>query len=123
MRAARAVGVDPVFTTGTLSDCDPGTVDGVYLFNPFGENMTSTDSRLDDSVELGEDRYWRDVGLTERFLEALPEGARVVTYCGWGGSMPRAFELVLRERRGGVIDLWTKGASERREATSRSFAP
>ena len=32
-----------------------------------------------------------------------------MTYCGWGGAMPSGYELVLRERRAGPLELWRKG--------------
>jgi len=58
--AATKVGVDVDFAHGTLDAQDPATVDGIYLFNPFGENLSAVDDRLDDTVELSEDRFWKD---------------------------------------------------------------
>lgn len=106
--AATKVGVSVDFDHGTLDAQDPAKVDGVYLFNPFAENLSAIEDRLDDSVELNEDRYWKDVEITERFLRAARTGTRVVTYCGWGGSMPPEYELVRREARAGNIELWIK---------------
>jgi SAM-dependent methyltransferase len=106
--AATKVGVEVDFNHGTLDAQDPSTVDGIYLFNPFAENLSAVDDRLDDTVELSEDRYWKDVEVTERFLRAARTGTRVVTYCGWGGSMPPEYELARRETRSGNIELWIK---------------
>jgi len=105
--AAARIGVDITFVAGTLADCDPRDVDGIYLFNPFAENLSSKD-HLDQSVELSEERFWRDVESTHRFLHEAPVGTRVVTYCGWGGEMPAQYCLALREPRAGTLELWVK---------------
>lgn len=106
--AAASFGVDVDFRAGTLADCDPRLFDGLYLFNPFGENLCSTKDRLDDTVELGEARFRRDVAAAEDFLRGAAVGTRVVTYCGFGGIMPRGYERVARERRGGTLELWVR---------------
>jgi len=107
-QAAEKLGVEVEFTHGTIVDHVLSEVTGVYLFNPFAENLASRADHLDDSVELSEDAYWRSVCAVERFLDRANEGTRVVTYCGWGGAMPASYELVLRERRAGTIELWKK---------------
>ena len=106
--AARTLDVDVMFLHGTIDDHDFSDVNGVYLFNPFAENLTSSADHLDETVELSHEVYARDVSAVERFLDEAPSGMRVVTYCGWGGAMPAGYELVLRERRAGTIELWTK---------------
>jgi hypothetical protein len=117
--AARAIGVDVEFVHGTLDAHDPASVDGVYLFNPFAENLSSPEDRLDETVELSERRFWQDVESAERFLRAARAGTRVVTYCGWGGTMPRGYRLALRERRVGTLELWIK--SEQADTTTDPF--
>jgi SAM-dependent methyltransferase len=106
--AAQKLGVDVDFAHGTLDLVDPTSIDGLYLFNPFAENLSSPEDRLDESIELGEQRFWRDIETTKRFLRVARTGTRVVTYCGWGGVMPSEYELVLRESRAGTIELWMK---------------
>jgi predicted RNA methylase len=115
--AAAQVGVDVDFTHGTLDDHDPASVDGVYLFNPFAENLASREDHLDETVELSEARFWRDIESAERFLSAARAGTRVVTYCGWGGAMPPEYELALRERRAGTLELWVKSEEAREPAS------
>lgn len=107
-QAADKLGVDVEFTHGTIALHEQSEVTGVYLFNPFAENLASRTDHLDESVELSEDAYWRDVIAVERFLDRARVGTRVATYCGWGGAMPASYELVLRERRAGTIELWKK---------------
>lgn len=106
--AAVRMGVEVDFKVGTLDDCDPCAVDGVYLFNPFAENLSPAEDHLDEQVELSESRFWRDLERTERFLARTAVGTRVVTYCGWGGVMPPAYRLALRESCAGTLDLWVK---------------
>lgn len=106
--AASKVGVDVDFVHGTLEDEDASEVDGVYLFNPFAENISSPRDRLDKTVELSLDRFWRDVATTERFLRAARPGTRVVTYCGFGGSMPEDYVLAHREQHSSTLELWIK---------------
>lgn len=106
--AARTLGVPSDFVHGSIADHDPGGFDGFYLFNPFGENLAAREDHLDETVELGADVYWRDVAATECFLSRARPGARVVTYCGWGGKLPADFDLVHRERRAGVLEVWQK---------------
>ena len=106
--AAAKLGVTVEYAHGTLADHDPSTVNGVYMFNPFAENLAAREDCLDDTVELGREIFWRDVAAAERFLHGAPDGTRVVTYCGWGGTMPKGYELVLRERCAGLLELWRK---------------
>lgn len=106
--AARKVGVPAEFCEGTVESLDPLTFDAVYLFNPFAENLAADDDRIDDVVELGSNRFWRDVFAMERFLRDARSGMRVATYCGWGGAMPSGYELIMRESRAGTLELWEK---------------
>lgn len=119
-QAAASFGVEVDFRTGTLADCDPRHFDGFYLFNPFAENLCSSTDRVDDTVELTEARFRRDVRGVEDFLLGAAVGTRVVTYCGFGGTMPRGYARVSRERRGGTIELWVK---TERETVTRGGTP
>jgi SAM-dependent methyltransferase len=109
--AAAQIGVTATFDRGTIAEQDASTIDGFYFFNPFAENLCAGTDRLDTTVVLSEDRYWRDVRATEQLLAKARVGARVVTYCGFGGEMPKGFVLAARERgRGGYLELWVKQA-------------
>lgn len=105
--AASRFGVDVTFEHGTLAACDPEQVDGVYLFNPFAENLCSPDDHIDGTVELSERRFVRDIAATRKLLRAARLGTRVVTYCGFGGEMPPEYERVLDEGRA-RLQLWVK---------------
>jgi SAM-dependent methyltransferase len=107
--AAAKIGVTPTFDGGTIAEQDASTIDGFYLFNPFAENFCSEEDWLDATVELTEERFWSDIEATQDLLSRARVGARVVTYCGFGGEMPEGFELVAGERGGrGRLDLWIK---------------
>lgn len=111
-QAARTIGVSVEFDHGTVEGQDPSSVDGVYLFNPFAENLCTKEDHLDDTVELSEARYWRDIRVMEDFLRAARAGTRVVTYCGFGGSMPTSYRIVQRDRCAGTLELWAKSEVE-----------
>lgn len=106
--AATRIGVDVEFVQGTLRDVDPAEVDGLYLFNPFAENLSAPHERLDETVELSEERFKRDIAIAEEFMSAARRGTRVVVYCGFGGAVPRSYRLVRREPLLGTLELWTK---------------
>lgn len=83
--------------------------DAFYLFNPFAENAFAVDEQLDRTVELSRARYVRDICFVERMLAMTPTGTRVLTYHGFGGSIPDTFQLLLRERVGSdALELWLK---------------
>jgi len=107
--AAAKLGVAATFDGGTIEEQDAASIDGFYLFNPFAENMCMTEERLDATVELSAKRFDRDVDATELLLSKARVGARVVTYCGFGGDMPEGFVLAAREwSGGGKLELWVK---------------
>lgn len=106
--AAAKLEVDVEFIHGTLDSQDPRQVDGIYLFNPFAENLSPVRDRIDNSVELTPERFRRDIEMMERFLRGARLGTRVVTYCGFGGTMPDDYVLSFREWHGSNLELWVK---------------
>ena len=120
--AAAKIGVTPTFDGGTIEEQDAAAIDGFYFFNPFEENLCVETHRLDATVELSADRFWSDVEAAQQLLSKARVGARVVTYCGFGGDMPEGFVLVTRERcAGGRLELWVKQEERpRREREQQS---
>ena len=107
--AAAKLGVAATFDGGTIEEQDAESVDGFYLFNPFAENLCPAEDCLDSSVELSAKRFDVDVDASVLLLSRARIGARVVTYCGFGGDMPEGFELTMREQcGGGRLELWVK---------------
>jgi hypothetical protein len=109
---AAKVGVSASFAAGpSIEEQDASAIDGVYLFNPFAENLCTAADWLDKTVELNEARFRADVRATEQLLGRARVGTRVVIYCGFGGEMPAGYVLVSRESVRGTFELWEKRGS------------
>jgi SAM-dependent methyltransferase len=107
--AAAKIGVSPIFDGGSIEDQAAAAIDGFYFFNPFAENLCDWTDRIDGTVETSAERFSRDVDAAKRLLSKARIGARVVTYCGFGGDMPDGFVRVTRGRcGGGWLELWVK---------------
>jgi hypothetical protein len=99
------------FEVGTIDDVDWSLYDAFYFFNPFEENLLAADACLDRSVVLSEDRFWSDISFIECVFTRLPVGARLATFHGFCGRIPRTFELVDQQSHGtGALRFWTKVA-------------
>lgn len=71
--------------------------DGVYLFNPFANHVENEAEFISTVREVGEK------------LKAMPVGTRVVTFHGFGGTMPEGYVQLEAEIIGpGVLQLWEK---------------
>ena len=99
------------FIDGSLGNGTVPTAEAYYLYNPFGENLFTPAGRLDEDVELGRDRFRRDVFAVEELLANAPVGTYLITYNGFGGEAPpsyrelrfdhsRTSELCLRRKMG-----------------------
>jgi SAM-dependent methyltransferase len=85
--------------------------DAYYLYNPFGENLFEGSQQLDASVELGDARYLRDVALAEELLRNAPIGTHLVTFSGFGGTVPRAYsEVRVDWTLTSILRMWKKTA-------------
>jgi predicted RNA methylase len=76
------------FLDATFGEAPVPLADAYYLYNPFGENLSRSEDRLDSEVELNDERYLRDVAATEQMLAEAPVGTVVITYNGFGGTIP-----------------------------------
>jgi SAM-dependent methyltransferase len=76
------------FLRGTFGEDALPTADAYYVYNSFGENLFGPTDHLDEDVEFGQDRYFREIGALEAFLGDAPVGTFVVTYNGFGGRLP-----------------------------------
>jgi len=93
---------------GSVQDIHANDYDAFYFFNPFVENVITSSSRLDSSVELSETRQRQDILAAERLLAGARGGTTVVTYFGYGGPMPDGYHLIDEEHAGGPLRLWRK---------------
>lgn len=104
--AARRYGVDVDIALGSFEAEDPRAFDAVYVFNPFTEEIAL--EGVDDDA-LDAERAVCDVSAAERFLEAARPGMRLVTFCGFGGNVPSAYEQEAKEVWDeGALELWVK---------------
>jgi predicted RNA methylase len=112
-RLARLFRVDDRvrFVAGIL---DPSTVpvaDAYYLYNPFGENRFGPEAHLDEDVELGDERYRRDIAAVEHLLDRAPTGTYVVTYNGFGGRVPDGYIQIRVDRTlPNMLRMWQKSS-------------
>ncbi len=115
-RLVRRMGLDNVeFEVGDAAHTDWSRFDGLYFFNPFGENLFGDDSeRLDSLVELSERRFMSDLRLAEAALKRVAVGTVLVTYHGFGGRIPGSFTPLHCETAGSSwLRVWiqTDGSS------------
>lgn len=109
--AARRMGVAIDVRDSSFESEDPSTFDGIYLFNPFTESLCVPGAV--QAFDHDARRSANDIRRAARFLRGARVGVRVATFCGYGGLMPKRYELILREQRGGgLLEVWTKTHAE-----------
>jgi hypothetical protein len=82
-----------------------------YLYNSFGENLFGPEHCLDQDVELSERRYSRDLQAMDDLLRRAPRGTHLLTYNGFGGTVPGGYcELRTSRELPNVLRLWKKDA-------------
>jgi SAM-dependent methyltransferase len=97
------------FRVGDALSIPWGEFDGFYFFNPFAENIFSSENIFDDAVELSETRLASELLRVLELLSSLRTGTVVVTYCGLGGAIPSSFDLMREEPVGsGYLRTWIK---------------
>jgi hypothetical protein len=97
------------FLHETFGEGVPPEADAYYFFNPYGENSFESEAWLDGSVELSQERFFRDVASTIHWLSVAPPRTYVLTYNGFGGRLPRCYVPV--RAAGGLpcaLKLWRK---------------
>jgi SAM-dependent methyltransferase len=83
--------------------------DGIYLYNPFFEQIGRLLPHIDDSVEFSLANYRHLTGLVTDRLSTLATGTAVVSYHGFGGLMPRSYRYEGDEVAGDDrLELWIK---------------
>lgn len=105
-KAAERMSVDhrTRFLVGDAMMLDWSTFGGIYLYNPFAENLFTNQDLEPGALRQA---YIDEVRAVERLLDGLGRDARVVTYHGFGGDMPDSLELVVREKvREDEVCLW-----------------
>jgi predicted RNA methylase len=97
------------FEHGPFTPAALPSAEAYYVYNPFGENLLRADEQIDLAVELSAERHARDVVAFENMLQALPRGAHLLAYNGFGGAMPASFSaLRTDDSLPNVLRLWRK---------------
>jgi hypothetical protein len=108
-KVAREYAVSGVsFFHANAESVDWKKYNAVYLYNPFWENLEQ-DARIDDAVPVDENLLRRYVKMTQEKLAELPRGTRAVIFNGFGGAIPKEFQLIHFERIRGIdLTVWEK---------------
>ena len=97
------------FLHGDAFELDWTNFDGFYLFNPFGELRVDA---IDRSIASDIGRYRTAVRAVRDRLAQATLGTRVVTYHGFGASLPNGYSLTAMELIGtDRLALWVKESS------------
>lgn len=117
---ARALAIDRAkFIHADFASLPWRAFETFYFFNPFAEYLcgTGAPSAIDDSAPAQASLFGRAIQVVESRLAALPIGARIVCYNGYGGEMPKNFHVKQSERINDCyLRLWVK---ERRNRPAR----
>lgn len=99
------------FLHGNACDVDWRPFDGIYLFNPFYEHISTMAGDLDiDPILRSPDSFYGYIAMTLDKLAETADGTRVALYHGFGGVLPDSFHLVHCERIGtSNLELYIKG--------------
>jgi SAM-dependent methyltransferase len=97
------------FLQGALGAARLPSADAYYLYNPFEENVVEQAARIDEDVELSEERYSRDLHAVRELLIAARPGTYVLTYNGFGARLPAGYRHLCVDRElPNVLSLWRK---------------
>jgi hypothetical protein len=97
------------FTSGNAMDVAFEKFDGLYMYNPFYEQVSNCLLQIDETIDRSKKRYWNYVMGVFRKLCRAPLGTKVVTYNGYGARLPRTFKRLLEEPAGAdQLVLWSK---------------
>jgi hypothetical protein len=97
------------FAAANMVDFDFAGFDGFYLFNPFHEQIDGGLLCIDADLSPSRLVYLHYIETVQRKLAALAPGTAVVTYHGFGGTMPESYRRVHEEGAGtDSLALWVR---------------
>ena len=91
------------FLEGDAQTVDFAGFDGLYLYNPFGENLLAAGERLADDAGLSLEQHEEEVRFTLAQLDAARPGTRLAVLNGFGADTPRSWDLVGTAREGRLV--------------------
>lgn len=91
---ADSLGLTPrvTFADSVFGEAPTPSAPCYYFFNPFGESLLQYP--FDHSVDVSSSRSLRDVFAAEQLLQNAPDGTYVITYNGFGGTLPPGYQLL-----------------------------
>jgi SAM-dependent methyltransferase len=103
------VGDRVTFTHGDLSAAAGLSADCYYFFNPFGDYTFDSPRFADPEVIFSPETQRRDLEAAAALLSRAPLGTFVITYNGYGGTIPPGYEQIdVTARLPGTLRLWKK---------------
>lgn len=97
------------FLHANITDVDLCSFDGLYLYNPFYEQICGSLPLIDEAVAPSPGLFHSYVVAMLRHFHRASTGTVVVTYHGFGGRMPEGWDCVHRERAGNdQLKVWIK---------------
>lgn len=98
------------FINGNMLDIDWSDFDIYYLYNPFQEHISNFgDMRIDHTIEFDKKHYVMYTTEVFRQLCWAKPGKKLITFHGYGGSIPSSWKLIQSRIIGyGDLSMWEK---------------
>lgn len=99
------------FIRGNMLDLDWSGYDIYYLYNPFQEHIASFgDMRIDERIDFDQKYYVQYTSEVYRQLCWAKPGKKLITFHGYGGSIPSNWRLTQSRIIGyGNFSMWENG--------------
>jgi len=83
------------FIHGDMLDMDWNEFDALYFYNPFQEHRYGAEyARIDDAIEYDLKMFHQYVAEVKKRVSQLSPGKLVITYHGFGGTMPKCMKMI-----------------------------
>ena len=97
------------FLKGDFGELPTPDAEAYYLYNPFGEYDFDSDRYAELGVPFNDQTLARDLFAVSHLLALAPAGTLVITYNGFGGTLPRGYEQIAVDVRFPcALRLWRK---------------
>lgn len=100
------------FVTAELDPITAPVADAYYFFNPFGDYTFNSDAYDEPGMDFTPEDHRRGVAAVTALLSRAAAGTFVITYNGFGGTMPSTYEQIdVAQRQPGTLRLWKQRAT------------
>lgn len=97
------------FIHNDIMNIDFTKFDSFYFFNSFQEHTDAT-AKLDDTIEVNQEKYKKYFLFLKEQFENMPEGTRIVTYHVHHFQIPDSYRLVSMHFDG-LLNCWEQTAN------------